>query len=44
MGQRTRADKVEWRIADGLVPYDAAVAEMERGVAAIRAGDAPELV
>jgi lipoyl(octanoyl) transferase len=44
MGQRTRTDKVEWRIADGLVPYDAAVAEMERRVAAIRAGDAPELV
>jgi lipoyl(octanoyl) transferase len=44
MGERTRTDKVEWRIADGLVPYDEAVAEMERRVAAIRDGTAPELV
>jgi lipoyl(octanoyl) transferase len=44
MGERTRTDKVEWRIADALVPYDAAVAEMERRVAAIRTGRAPELV
>src|ERR1700732_4447667 len=42
MGERTRTDKVEWRIADGLVPYDEAVAEMERRVAAIRDGTAPE--
>jgi lipoyl(octanoyl) transferase len=44
MGDRTGADKVEWRIADGLVSYDEAVAEMERRVAAIRDGTAPELV
>jgi lipoyl(octanoyl) transferase len=44
MGERTRTDKVEWRIADGLVAHDEAVAEMERRVAAIRDGNAPELV
>jgi lipoyl(octanoyl) transferase len=44
MGERTRTDKVEWRIADALVAYDEAVAEMERRVAAIRDGIAPELV
>ncbi|NJL07447.1 MAG: lipoyl(octanoyl) transferase LipB [Methylacidiphilales bacterium] len=35
---------VEWRIADGLVPYEAAVAAMEARVAAILAGHAPELI
>ena len=35
---------VEWRADDGLVAYDAAVAGMERRVAAIAAGEAPELV
>ncbi len=35
---------VEWRISDDPVGYEAAVAEMERRVAAIRAGTAPELV
>jgi lipoyl(octanoyl) transferase len=35
---------VEWRLADGLVPYEQAVAAMEARVAAIRAGTAPELV
>ncbi len=35
---------VEWRISDCLVPYEEAVAEMERRIAAIRAGTAPELV
>src|ERR1700732_2224161 len=44
MGERTRTDKVEWRIAYALVPYDEAVAGMERRVAAIRDGTAPELV
>lgn len=34
----------EWRIDDGLVDYPAAVAEMDRRAAAIRAGTAPELV
>src|SRR6202045_1369079 len=44
MGECTESDKVEWWIAEGLVPYDEAVAEMERGVAAIRGGSAPGLV
>jgi lipoyl(octanoyl) transferase len=35
---------VEWRMADGLVPYEEAVATMEARVAAIRAGTSPELV
>jgi lipoyl(octanoyl) transferase len=35
---------VEWRISDQPVPYPEAVAEMEARVAAIHAGDAPELV
>ncbi len=38
------ADPVEWRITDGLVGYEEAVAGMESRVADIRAGDAPELV
>jgi lipoyl(octanoyl) transferase len=35
---------MEWRVTDPPVPYEEAVAEMERRVAQIRAGDAPELV
>jgi lipoyl(octanoyl) transferase len=35
---------IEWRINDGLVPYEAALAEMDSRVAAIRAGTAPDLV
>jgi len=35
---------VEWAIAEGLVGYDAAVAEMEARVAAIAEGSAPERV
>jgi lipoyl(octanoyl) transferase len=35
---------VEWRISDSPVPYPDAVAAMESRVAAIAAGDAPELV
>jgi lipoyl(octanoyl) transferase len=35
---------VEWRNSKGAVDYPQAVAEMERRVAAIRAGAAPELV
>lgn len=34
----------EWRTSAGPVPYPAAVAAMEARVAAIRAGEAPELV
>jgi lipoyl(octanoyl) transferase len=36
--------EIEWRVSDGLVPYEAAVAAMEERVAGIRAGTAPELV
>jgi lipoyl(octanoyl) transferase len=35
---------LEWRLSDEPVGYEAAVAEMEARVAAIRAGTAPELV
>jgi lipoyl(octanoyl) transferase len=35
---------IEWRCSDRPVPYDDAVAEMERRIAAVRAGSAPELV
>ena len=35
---------VEWRISDAAVPYPEAIAVMEVRVAAIAAGDAPELV
>ena len=35
---------VEWRISDAPVPYPEAVAAMEARVAAIAAGEAPELV
>jgi len=36
--------EIEWRISDGLVPYADALAEMEERNAAVRAGQAPELV
>jgi lipoyl(octanoyl) transferase len=36
--------EIEWRISDGLVPYPDALEEMEERNAAVRAGDAPELV
>ncbi len=35
---------LEWRTSDGLVPYDDAVAAMERRVAEIRSEDGAELV
>lgn len=35
---------VEWRVSDGLVPYEAALATMEERVAAIAEGRAAELV
>jgi lipoyl(octanoyl) transferase len=38
------APPVRWRIADGLVPYDEAVTAMEKEVAEIAEGRAPELV
>ncbi len=44
MVKETVMSDVEWRISDRPVDYEAAVAEMEARVAAIRAGSAPELV
>ncbi|HCX68337.1 lipoyl(octanoyl) transferase LipB [Parvibaculum sp.] len=38
------AETLEWRISDTPVPYDEAVAEMEKRAAAIADGTAPELV
>jgi len=35
---------LEWRISEHLIEYPAALAEMEKRVVAIRAGEAPELV
>ncbi|HET9816977.1 MAG TPA: lipoyl(octanoyl) transferase LipB [Xanthobacteraceae bacterium] len=35
---------VEWRISEGLVPYEAALAGMDARAAAIAAGTAPELI
>ena len=42
--QARMAELVEWRVEDGLVPYQTALATMEARVAAIRAGTASELV
>ena len=36
--------EIEWRVSEGLVPYPDALADMEARNAAVRAGDAPELV
>ena len=38
------AQSIEWRIGEGLTPYPAALAEMEARAAAVRAGEASELV
>ncbi|MEM7169623.1 MAG: lipoyl(octanoyl) transferase LipB [Pseudomonadota bacterium] len=40
----TTLTPVEWRRTDGLVDYDRAVATMEQRAAAIRDGQAPEMV
>ena len=37
-------DQIEWQVSEGLVPYPEALAEMEARNAAVRAGEAPELV
>ena len=42
MGSKTGA--VEWRVSNALVPYEAAVAAMEARIAAIREGQAAELI
>mgnify|MGYP003578652418 CR=1 FL=1 len=36
--------EIEWRVSEGLVPYPAALAEMEARAAAVRAGSERELV
>ena len=38
------AEGIEWRIGEGLTPYPDALAEMEARAAAVRAGEARELV
>jgi lipoyl(octanoyl) transferase len=38
------AEGIEWRVSDGLTPYAAALAAMEARAAAVRAGEARELV
>ena len=43
-GETTQAGEIEWRVSSPPVSYPEAVDEMERRVAAIRAGSAPELV
>ena len=36
--------EIEWRVSEGLTPYADALAEMEARAAAVREGEAPELV
>lgn len=43
-GSMTVDDDIEWRVQPGLSPYAETVAEMEARAAAIRAGDARELI
>jgi len=38
------ASNIEWRVSDGLIPYEEALAFMEQRAAAIRAGERPECV
>jgi lipoyl(octanoyl) transferase len=37
-------EDIEWRVSEGLTPYADALAEMEARAAAVREGNAPELV
>jgi lipoyl(octanoyl) transferase len=41
---RSMIDGIEWKVSDGLVPYETALADMEARAAAVRAGVARELV
>jgi lipoyl(octanoyl) transferase len=41
---RRMSGEIEWRVSEGLVPYGDALAEMEVRAAAVRAGEARELV
>lgn len=36
--------EIEWRVSEGLVPYEVALAEMESRAAAVRSGEIRELV
>lgn len=36
--------EIEWRVSEGLVPYEVALAEMESRAAAVRSGETRELV
>ncbi len=38
------SSNIDWQVSEGLVPYADALAEMEARAAAVRAGQAPELV
>lgn len=41
---RAMIDGIEWRVSEGLVPYEVALAGMEARAATVRAGEASELV
>jgi lipoyl(octanoyl) transferase len=41
---RAMNGQIEWRVSEGLVPYRDALAEMEARAAAVRSGEADELV
>jgi lipoyl(octanoyl) transferase len=41
---RAMDGNIEWRVSQGLIPYGDALAEMEQRAAAVRAGEAAELV
>jgi lipoyl(octanoyl) transferase len=41
---RPMSGEIEWRVSEGLVPYGDALAEMEARAAAVRAGEARELI
>lgn len=41
---RSMHAEIEWRVSEGLVPYGSALVEMEARAAAVRAGEASELV
>ena len=41
---RAMTDEIEWRVSEGLTPYEVALAEMEARAAAVRAGETSELI
>ena len=40
----TQVDGIEWRVSDGLVPYEEALSDMEARAAAVREGSAAERI